>query len=228
MLFAGVRAIEVIRYLTASNSAHGGTVEKLGADARYVPCAGQQHYSGRQPGQFVEAASVQRQVDDLVVCHYVAQVSVFRIEQRQCGYDFDDRTRFAQHQVGVEKQVFPDFHFDVVTHNRFESRGGDANFIDPWIQGWHHIHAGSIGGHFLQRTGSLIGDRDGCSGDDGPVRIVHRAAQSAGLNLSGKPGGEGEAKNEKRYAAWHLRYLQSDVPSQISDKLTIGSCEVVA
>ena len=82
-----VGAVQHERGLVAADAADGGARDVVGADAQQVAAAGQQHRAGREAGQLVEAAAVQRQVDDLRVGDDVAERAGLAVEQRRGGVD---------------------------------------------------------------------------------------------------------------------------------------------
>ena len=82
MMIGGIDAIEIEGRLGAANAADRSARFVVGADAEQIPGARQQRGAGRQSRKFVETASVQGKIDDLLIGDFLAERAGLCIQHR--------------------------------------------------------------------------------------------------------------------------------------------------
>src|ERR1700694_1371139 len=98
MVVRRVDAIQIERGLISSNAADRRPRLIVRAYPKEISRAWQKRCARRKPGQFVEAASIQRQIRDLLICDLLPESTGLGIDQRCRGGYFDLGRSLAKSQ----------------------------------------------------------------------------------------------------------------------------------
>ena len=220
-----VGAVEHERGLVAADAADRGARDVVGADAEQVAAAGQQHRPGGEARQLVEAAAVQRQVDDLGVGDDVAEGAGLAVEERGVAVDDGALGQRADRELDVGAGRLAHLHRDRLDDRRLEPVQRHRHPVDAGVERGDDVVA-VIARHDGHRdVGGGVGGDDGGAGDRRLRRVGDGADDAARAQLRGRGSGGTSAASRASSAKRHPRvrgWADMDIRSSGSSLSVFG------
>ena len=178
-----VDAVEHEGRLAAANAAHGSARDVIRPDAEQVAAAGEQDRARREPRQFVEAAAVQREIDDLCVRDDVPERSGLCVQQRSVRADCRALGDGAQFELDVRASRLTHLNLESLDNRGLKPVELDCEPIDAWIERRDDVVAAVVGRNRRRQTGCGVSDDDRDLGDGRTGRVRHRADDAPCVEL---------------------------------------------
>ena len=201
-----VHSVDLERELAAPHAADGRAVDEVRADRHDARPARQARGPRGQAGQLVEAAAVQRQVDDLGVRHGMAERARLRVEQGRGGRHLHGLLQRAHLQIDVHAHGLPDGDHDGVDDDRLEPCQRDGHPVEAGVDRGHHVGPAIVGRHVRGLVGGQGRDGDVGSRHDGLLRVPDGAHDAPRLDL--RPCRRGESHRQEQREPGHVGPVQ--------------------
>ena len=157
---------------------------------------------GREQDKVVPAAAVNRQVRDERLAHSLRALDLVGVDQNVvCGDDDVGRDR-GRGQGGVDRVGAADRDRDILLVDAAVAGAGQDHLIGAGLEKARDVVTLGIGREGVHRAGSLIGDGDGGSGDDGAGAVAHDARDVAESRVLRERGAGEEGKQEGAAKRW--------------------------
>ena len=186
-----VDAVDLERELAAAHAADRGAVDEVRADRHDARSAGEARRSRGQAGELVEAAAVERQVDELSVRHVVAERARLRVEQGRGGGHLRRLRQRSDLQLDVHAHGLADGDLDRVDDGGLEPRHRHRHPVETRVDRRHHVVAAVARGHVHRLAGGRRGHGHVGPGHDGLLRVPDVAHDAARLDLRPRRRGQG-------------------------------------